>query len=447
MRAMKDSGLLWIETIPDNWETYSIRHLFSFGKGLPITKDDLKESGIPVVSYGQVHSKANKGTGLCQSLIRFVDESYRDSHPESLTKIGDFIFADTSEDVAGCGNCAFVDRDTTLFAGYHTIILRSKNQTSNKYLAYLFLTDAWRKQIRERVAGIKVFSVSQKILRETTIIVPPATEQRRIVEFLDDKCARIDAVMEQTRASIEEYKKLKQSIITEAVTEGIRPNRPMKDSGIDWIGQIPAEWVVRPLKAYIDILPGYAFSSEDFNSERGVRLLRGINVSPNQIRWNETVFWDKPITKQLEQFMLCEKDLVIGLDRPWISEGTRVAFIKKEDLPCLLLQRVCRIRTKKEMDIRFVYHALAGKAFEDALSTDTTGVSVPHISTKLIQQFIMAVPSLKEQQEICDYLEMKGKGIDALIAQKEQLLFELESYKKSLIYEYVTGKKEVGNAI
>ena len=95
------------------------------------------------------------------------------------------------------------------------------------------------------------------------------------------------------------------------------------------------------------------------------------------------------------------------------------------------------------MDIRFVYHALAGKAFEDALSTDTTGVSVPHISTKQIQQFIMAVPSLKEQQEICDYLEMKGKGIDALIAQKEQLLFELESYKKSLIYEYVTGKKEV----
>lgn len=429
MRAMKDSGLLWIETIPDNWETYSIRHLFSFGKGLPITKDDLKESGIPVVSYGQVHSKANKGTGLCQSLIRFVDESYRDSNPESLTKIGDFIFADTSEDVAGCGNCAFVDRDTTLFAGYHTIILRSKNQTSNKYLAYLFLTDAWRKQIRERVAGIKVFSVSQKILRETTIIVPPATEQRRIVEFLDDKCARIDAAMEQTRASIEEYKKLKQSIITEAVTKGIRPNRPMKDSGIPWIGQIPEDWTI----------------------EKGRRVFQRLERPVLEDDGVITCFRDGEVTLRSRRreegftFSLQEigyqgieiGDLVVhGMDG--FAGAIGISDSRGKGTPVLNV-------LDSSQDKKYMMYYLRSMAFNGVFIALATGIRVRSCDTNWnkLKELPYPVPSIEEQREIANYIELKCHEADDLIEKKETLLAELESYKKSMIYEYVTGKKEV----
>ena len=212
---------------------------------------------------------------------------------------------------------------------------------------------------------------------------------------------------------------------------------------MEWIGEIPEEWAVRPLKSFIDILPGYAFSSDDFNTDQGVRLLRGINVAPGSIRWDDVVYWNKEITDQIRQFELKEGDLVVGLDRPWISDGTRAAFVQERDLPCLLLQRVCRIRPNKDTDIRFVYHAIVGKSFEEALSTDTTGVSVPHISTKQIQQYLVAFPCKEEQMEISDFIDEKSANIDALIQKKQQFLAELESYKKSLIFEYVTGKKEV----
>ena len=215
----------------------------------------------------------------------------------------------------------------------------------------------------------------------------------------------------------------------------------MKESEFEWIGGIPEEWVVRPLKTYIDILPGFAFSSDNFDNENGIPLLRGINVTPNGIRWDETVYWNQPISQNLKPFELLEKDLVVGLDRPWVSDGTRVAFITKGDLPCLLLQRVCRIRTKGDVDIRFVYYAIAGKAFEEALSTDTTGVSVPHISTKQIQNYMVAIPPLAEQTGICDFLNRISEEIEGLIEKKRNLLLEVEHYKQSVVFEYVTGKR------
>ena len=244
MRKMKPSGVEWIGDIPQEWEIRSLKYLFDFGKGLPITKADLKESGIAVISYGQIHSKLNTGTHVTDDLIRFVDEQYLSSNYESIVKQKDFIFADTSEDLDGCGNCVYIDTDIQLFAGYHTIILRSRNNNDNKYFAYLFKSDAWRKQIRERVTGVKLFSISQRILKETTVIIPPFPQHQRIVEFLDRKCAEIDSVISKTKATIEQYKSLKQSVITQAVTKGIRPDRPMKDSGIEWIGEIPQEWTL-----------------------------------------------------------------------------------------------------------------------------------------------------------------------------------------------------------
>jgi len=190
-REMKDSGIPWIGKIPADWETKSIKSLFSFGKGLPITKDNLCDSGISVISYGQIHSKANSGTHIAEVLIRYVDKDYINSCPESLVCRGDFIFADTSEDLDGCGNCVYVDVDSTLFAGYHTIILRTKDTKDNRYFAYLFKSDVWRKQIREQVTGVKLFSISQKMLKRSSLIVPPWKLQNRIADYLDKRCAYV----------------------------------------------------------------------------------------------------------------------------------------------------------------------------------------------------------------------------------------------------------------
>lgn len=216
--AKKASGVEWIEEIPESWEVQRVKNYFEFGKGLPITKDNLIESGVSVISYGQVHSKTNTGVGIGEDLIRYVSEDYLESNSNSLVAEGDFIFADTSEDLAGCGNCVFVNDARTLFAGYHTIIFRPKNKKKNKYLAYLFLSDAWRNQIRCRVSGIKLFSITQRIIKETSILLPSAPEQDEIVQYLDDKCGKIDEIIAKKTELLKELDVMKKSLIYDYIS-------------------------------------------------------------------------------------------------------------------------------------------------------------------------------------------------------------------------------------
>ena len=146
------TGIDWIEEIPEGWTVKPFKELFRTGKGLSFTKADLVKEGVPVISYGQVHSKLNTGTCIIDELIRYVPEDIAKTGLSSKVKVGDFIFADTSEDLSGCGNCVYVDKEVGLYAGYHSVIAFSKRQVSNLYLAYLFLTDCWRSQIRCRVS-------------------------------------------------------------------------------------------------------------------------------------------------------------------------------------------------------------------------------------------------------------------------------------------------------
>lgn len=424
-REMKDSGFAWIKEIPLDWGVYNLRYKFTFGKGLPITKENLKETGISVISYGQIHSKANTGTTIIPALIRYVDESYLDSNSDSLVHSEDFIFADTSEDIEGCGNCVYVDTDELLFAGYHTIILRSKEKENNRYLAYLFKSDIWRKQIRERVTGVKLFSISQKILRETTIILPPKTEQITIANFLDTECARIDAVIEQTRASIEEYKKLKQAVITQAVTKGIRPNRPMKDSGVDWIGAIANDFQVMKLKYICDIL-------DNFRSP----------ITADQRNQDAEILYDyygaSGAIDKIDGYTIDDHVMLIGEDG---------ANLRMRNLPLMYevngkawINNHAHI-LKPKNNIQFYYLFFALEALD--INPYITGSAQPKLSQENLQNIWVPVPSCEEQIEIVNYIQNKINVIDAIKKKKEDFLNEMDLYKKSVIFEYVTGKKEV----
>lgn len=215
---MKDSGIEWIGEVPEGWNHLPFKVLFRNGKGLNITKVDLVDEGLPVISYGQIHSKSNTGTQLQEDLYRFVDESYLDDNKKCLVNQGDFIFADTSEDLEGIGNCVYIDKQITLFAGYHSIIAKSNNTYNNKYLAYLFKTDIWRSQLRSRVSGVKVFSLTQQILFSSKVILPSPSEQQAIVSFLDTKTSQIDSRIFKRRRQIELLQEYKQALITDAVT-------------------------------------------------------------------------------------------------------------------------------------------------------------------------------------------------------------------------------------
>lgn len=193
------------------------KDFFVTNTGLNITKENLIENGLNVLSYGQIHSKSNKTTYISKDLIRFVDFKYA-TNLKSKVNIGDFIFADTSEDLEGTGNCVLNDNNEQLYAGYHTIIASPKNKEYSKYLAYLFMADCWRSQLREIVNGVKVYSITQQILKNTKIIIPPINKINEITKYLDIECKQIDDMIDNKQQQIGKLEIYKQSIVYEYVT-------------------------------------------------------------------------------------------------------------------------------------------------------------------------------------------------------------------------------------
>lgn len=214
---MNDSGLEWIKKIPKEWEVNRIKYLFKSTKGLSITKENLIEEGLPVISYGQIHSKMNTGVTVDNELCRFVSYDYSKYKSSKIEKF-DFAFADTSEDYEGCGNCVYKRTDDELYGGYHVVILKSVNKKDNRYFAYLFQTDVWRKQIRVKVSGVKVYSITQKIINEASVIIPPVQEQEAISNFLDTKCSEINEIIMKKKEQLEVLNEYKKSLIYEYVT-------------------------------------------------------------------------------------------------------------------------------------------------------------------------------------------------------------------------------------
>lgn len=208
----------WDISYPSTWRLERLRNIFTFRKGLSITKENLEMSGIPVINYGQIHSKKNDMVSLVGDIFKYVNASYLLTNPSALVEKGDFIFADTSEDLKGCGNCVYVDREQKIFAGYHSIIMHSKKNCDNKYFAYLFKSPTWRNRIRQKVNAVKVYSINQQILKDAFILVPSRGEQKEIVQYLDNACSRIDSLVDGKSKMIEALSEMKTTVISDVVT-------------------------------------------------------------------------------------------------------------------------------------------------------------------------------------------------------------------------------------
>lgn len=209
----KDSGVKWLGQIPQHWEVIPFGRKFTYGKGLPITKADLTEEGESVISYGQIHSKINTGTSISENLVKKVSSDFLNSHPQCLLSQGDFVFADTSEDLEGVGACAFNDYEKPLFAGYHTVIARPYQIEYPKYFAYLFQSSSWRNMVQTIANSVKVYSITKGLLRRTYLLFPPLSEQLSIVSYLDVKVSAMDRLVLLTQQKVEHLKALKQAII------------------------------------------------------------------------------------------------------------------------------------------------------------------------------------------------------------------------------------------
>lgn len=219
---MKDSGIDWIGKIPSHWNLNKLRHAFKFNKGLTITKENLQDEGIPCVNYGEVHSKYGFEVDPSRHPLRCVDQTYVKNNQASLLKRGDFVFADTSEDIEGSGNFTYFNSDNQAFAGYHTLIAKPKMAMNERFIAYLLDSRSFRAQVQTEVKGVKVFSISQSILKDAFVWFPPSNEQDSIAAFLDEECSRIDAAVNIKEKQITAFKEYKTSLINAAVTGKIK---------------------------------------------------------------------------------------------------------------------------------------------------------------------------------------------------------------------------------
>lgn len=436
MREMKNSGVEWIGEIPSTWRVMPLKALFSFGKGLPITKENLEEAGVPVISYGQIHAKWNSGVTTHDNLLRYVNRSYLESNPQSLVQMGDFIMADTSEDREGCGNCAYIDVEDVLFAGYHTIILRSNYNADNKYLAYLFLTDSWRSQIRKSVSGVKLFSISRRILGSVSVLLPDNTKP--IVHYLDSKCSQIDTLIQNVQTQIEKLKTYKQSLITEVVTKGLDPTVPMKDSGVDWIGEIPEDWEVKPLLREIETIVDYRGRTPE-KVDEGILLVTARNIKDGRIDY--TISREYVKSEEYDEIMH-RGHLNIG-DLLFTTEAPLGAVANVDRTDFALAQRIIKFSTKASMNPYYLKYWMISSVFQQHLKSYATGSTASGIKASKLCLLQLVRPPKKIQDTIVFVLDGKCSQIDRLIAIKQAKIEKLVQYKRSLIYEYVTGKKEV----
>lgn len=215
--AMKDSGVACLGEIPEHWELKKLRYVFSFGKGLTITKENLREEGIKCINYGEIHSKYGFEVNTEKHALKCVDESYLEKNIKSLLQKGDFIFADTSEDIEGAGNFSHLSNDDQVFAGYHTVTAKSLIAINSRFCAYVFDSVSFRNQIRSRVKGVKVYSITQTILKEPYVWYPPLSEQERIAKHLDEVVSKTARAVLDQRKGIKALREYREVLIDEVV--------------------------------------------------------------------------------------------------------------------------------------------------------------------------------------------------------------------------------------
>lgn len=424
MRLMKNSGIEWIGEIPREWSIIPIKYLCSYND------DVLLESTAPDFSFYYIEiGSVEYGKGIIEMQhVQFADAP---SRARRLVRENDIIISTVRTYLKAVAAIPISDKPLVASTGF--VVIRPKN-VNPIFLKYAILSDATISLIESYSVGISYPAINASQVVGFKIPVPKLKEQQSIADFLDTQCAHIDSVIEKTHTAIEEYKKLKQAVITQAVTKGIRPNREIKDSGIEWIGEIPKEWAVQRIKTI--------FSLRD---ERNYLPLEEVNLI--SLYTNKGVVQHSDLEKTTGNKasnadgykIVCENDIIVNIILCWMGAIGRSSYHGVTS-PAYDIYV-----PSKTIECRFYHHYFRTKGFSGDCYKRGKGIMAMRWRTYSDQfrDIKVVVPPLEEQQEILNYLDEKTAAIDSLIQKKEQLIIELEAYKKSLIYEYVTGKKEV----
>lgn len=413
----KDSRIGWMGHIPKDWLTVPVGRLFSRTKR---TGHSEKELLSVYRDYGVIPKSSRDDNNNKES---------DDLTPYQLVQPNDLVM---NKMKAWQGSIAISEFEGIVSPAYFVYEPRNIlfDLAHPRYIHYLLRNPIYITQYMSRSKGIRVnqWDLDPDEFKTIELLLPSKNEQSKIFNFLDHETAKIDVLIEKQQQLISLLQEKRQAVISHAVS--------IKS------GEKSAK-----LSYFIDLLSGFAFPSSGFKQEpnNAIPLLRGINVGVDHIKWSENVYWPSSDVPKLKEFELAEGDIVFGMDRPWISSGARVAEIKNSDLPCLLLQRVARIRSLEGTYQPFVKLCLSSHEFKHFIEADLTGVSVPHISPDQIKSFPIRAIGFEKQKHLTDLALAQCKKLNEIENQAKKAIDLMQERRTALISAAVTGKIDVRN--
>lgn len=414
MREMKDSGIEWIGEIPGDWKIKKLKYIFS-------------ESNA-----GEVIDKSywNCGSELLYTCQREpMYSNYSEFPEEKRTSENDLLLTRNATPYI------FIPENHCI---YSNVVQRItlKREYDRRYIRYTLLA-----AVDSLVAlGDTIPSYNMEIW--SNIALPITEQQHRIANYLDRKCSQLDAVIARQQEVIEKLKAYKLSVITEAVTKGLNPDVPMKDSGVEWIGKIPEHWKMVRLKFLLSQIIDCPHETPIYSADGDYLVIRTADQDLGNVRADEDMYRldEGEYYNRIRRMPLEKDDIVYG------REGERwgLACLVPENNKYCLGQRMLQFRCKRELFFpKFAMWVLNSKFVYLQGAVDTIGSTSPHVNISTVRNFLIPVPKINEQQEIAEYIDKKMLQLDKEVEHRDMLICKLNEYKKSLIYEVVTGKKEI----
>lgn len=431
-REMKHSGLPWAELIPSDWEVERGKHV------LTLMQREVREDDEIITCF-------RDGEVILRRLRR--EEGFTMSDKEigyQGINVGDIVIHGMDGFAGAIGISKSQGKGTPVY-----VVCTTKDNSNNSYIVYYLRTLAQNNVFLALATGIRERSCDLKWNKISVLpfILPPISEQKAIADFLDKKCNEIDELVALQEKMIEELKSYKQSVITETVCKGLNPNVPMKDSGIKWVGDIPEGWSVDRLKSIGKLYGGLSGKSgDDFNvneEDTYALFIPFTNIFNNNVIDLNKLYKVKVVEGEIQNEV--SKGDILFLMSSEDYEGLGKSCLMNDSVPSLYLNSFCKgLRiTAENIHSPYINYMLLSTPMRHMIMSMGNGFIRINLRAEKLITLPILLPTFTEQQEIADYLDKKCNGIDQLISIKQQKIVELKDYKKSLIYEYTTGKKEV----
>lgn len=416
-REMKDSGVKWIGEIPTDWGISRLKYV----------TNNLDSKRIPVEASQRIQSSSTLYPYYGANGIQDYVDSYLFDFPAVL--VGE--------------DGSVIQNDDTPYVNYaegkywvnnHAHIYTTKSSLALKYFYYLIGCA----NIKQLVTGSTMPKLTQYRAANINLPIPPLSVQKAISNYLDDKCKTIDAAIDKQKKIADNLKDYRQSVITDAVTKGLNPDVEMKECKLEWIDTIPANWFIIPLKRRYKSRLGKMLNSSE-QTDRQLPYLRSANVQEYGFDLSDIKTMSFTEQEQ-DSYTIKDGDLVI-------CEGGSVGVsqIWRGDDICIQ-NSLHRVRSMSGDSLEYLNYFINAARYSGYIDKISNAVSIAHFTKEKLDNLPIVLPPLQEQQQIVDYLDKKCSSIDAVISKSNSIIDKLEEYKKTLIYEYVTGKKEVPNS-